>query len=206
MGILCGLLFGTKTPTGAQTARVAILLPFIPAMGPKRVVSPVPSCVCAYELRPTMVRTGRTVCEGLGAPGVWPAMTPAHRPLWLEIRRTAGAGGRVGAGLTPPPPPRVCRTQLTSVSPLSALLRISAQMGTVGALGQAGLRWVTGIRGTTSLDGGIQARKSRDLKVHLNTPEEPVELLSLRWAVCPSGRGRERLPLRERAWAGMGGA
>ncbi|GAB5583070.1 apolipoprotein B-100 [Prionailurus iriomotensis] len=61
----------------------------------------------------------------------------------------------------------------------SALLRISAQMGTVGALGQAGLRWVTGIRGTASLDGGIQARKSRDLKVHLNTPEEPVELLSL---------------------------
>ncbi|XP_047693666.1 uncharacterized protein LOC125154044 [Prionailurus viverrinus] len=61
----------------------------------------------------------------------------------------------------------------------SALLRISAQMGTVGALGQAGLRWVTGIRGTASLDGGIQARKSRDLKVHLNTPEETVELLSL---------------------------
>ncbi|XP_042777267.1 uncharacterized protein LOC122209464 [Panthera leo] len=61
----------------------------------------------------------------------------------------------------------------------SALVRISAQMGTVGALGQAGLRWVTGIRGTASLDGGIQARKSRDLKVHLNTPEEPVELLSL---------------------------
>ncbi|XP_045316683.1 uncharacterized protein LOC123589086, partial [Leopardus geoffroyi] len=61
----------------------------------------------------------------------------------------------------------------------SALLRISAQMGTVGALGQAGLRWVTSIRGTASLDGGIQARKSRDLKVHLNTPEEPVELLSL---------------------------
>ncbi|XP_049495320.1 uncharacterized protein LOC125928630 [Panthera uncia] len=61
----------------------------------------------------------------------------------------------------------------------SALVRISAQMGTVGALGQAGLRWVTGIRGTASLDGGIQARKSRDLKVHLNTLEEPVELLSL---------------------------
>lgn len=79
-------------------------------------------------------------------------------------------------------------------------------MGTVGALGQAGLRWVTSIRGTASLDGGIQARKSRDLKVHLNTPEEPVELLSLRWAVCPGGRGRERLPLRARAWAGVGGA
>ncbi|XP_055264785.1 uncharacterized protein LOC129545005 [Moschus berezovskii] len=58
----------------------------------------------------------------------------------------------------------------------SALLQISAQMGTVGALGQAGLRWVTGVRGTASLDGGIQARKGQDLRVHLNTPEEVVEL------------------------------
>ncbi|KAI4559466.1 hypothetical protein MJG53_017992 [Ovis ammon polii x Ovis aries] len=58
----------------------------------------------------------------------------------------------------------------------SALLQISAQMGTVGALGQAGLRWVTGIHGTASLDGGIQARKGQDLRVHLNTPEEVMEL------------------------------
>ncbi|XP_041604466.1 uncharacterized protein LOC121487086 [Vulpes lagopus] len=60
----------------------------------------------------------------------------------------------------------------------SALLQISAQMGTVGALGQAGLWWVTSVRGTASLDGGIEARKGRDLHVHLNTPEEAVELLS----------------------------
>uniref|UniRef100_F7CGT3 Vitellogenin domain-containing protein n=2 Tax=Equus caballus TaxID=9796 RepID=F7CGT3_HORSE len=61
----------------------------------------------------------------------------------------------------------------------SALLQISAQMGTAGALGQAGLRWVTGVRGTASLDGGVQARRGRDLKVHLNMPEEEaVELLS----------------------------
>eukprot|EP00071_Canis_lupus_P042824 XP_022276381.1 apolipophorins-like [Canis lupus familiaris] len=60
----------------------------------------------------------------------------------------------------------------------SALLQISAQMGTVGTLGQAGLRWVTSVRGTASLDGGIEARKGRDLHVHLNTPEEAVELLS----------------------------
>ncbi|XP_057385670.1 uncharacterized protein LOC130704922 [Balaenoptera acutorostrata] len=59
----------------------------------------------------------------------------------------------------------------------SALLRISAQMGTVGTLGQAGLRWVTGVRGTASLDGGIRTKKGQDLKVHLNTPEEAVELL-----------------------------
>lgn len=64
---------------------------------------------------------------------------------------------------------------------LSALLQISAQMGTVGALGQAGLRWVTGIHGTASLDGGIQARKGQDLRVHLNTPEEVMELFRFRW-------------------------
>lgn len=61
-------------------------------------------------------------------------------------------------------------------------------MGTVGALGQAGLWWVTSVRGTASLDGGIEARKGRDLHVHLNTPEEAVELLSFRWASCTSER------------------
>uniref|UniRef100_A0A2K5QFP1 Vitellogenin domain-containing protein n=1 Tax=Cebus imitator TaxID=2715852 RepID=A0A2K5QFP1_CEBIM len=61
---------------------------------------------------------------------------------------------------------------------LSALLQISAEMGTTGALGQAGLRWVTSVRSAASLDGGIQMQKGRDLKVHLNTPEEAVELLS----------------------------
>uniref|UniRef100_A0A2K5DDY8 Vitellogenin domain-containing protein n=1 Tax=Aotus nancymaae TaxID=37293 RepID=A0A2K5DDY8_AOTNA len=60
----------------------------------------------------------------------------------------------------------------------SALLQISAHMGTTGALGQAGLRWVTSVRGAASLDGGIQLQKGRDFKVHLNTPEEAVELLS----------------------------
>ncbi|XP_011843518.1 PREDICTED: uncharacterized protein LOC105545270 [Mandrillus leucophaeus] len=60
----------------------------------------------------------------------------------------------------------------------SALLQISAQMGTAGTLGQAGLRWVTSVRGATSLDGGIQVQKGQDLKVHLNMPEEAMELLS----------------------------
>ncbi|XP_051024048.1 uncharacterized protein LOC127208599 [Acomys russatus] len=64
-----------------------------------------------------------------------------------------------------------------SVKP-SALLQVSAQMGTAGALGQAGLRWLTRARGTTSLDGGIQARKGQDLRVHLNATEDSVELLS----------------------------
>lgn len=51
-------------------------------------------------------------------------------------------------------------------------------MGTAGTLGQAELRWLTRVHGTTSLDGSIQARKSQDLKVHLNAPEDLVELLS----------------------------
>ncbi|KAM9583975.1 LOW QUALITY PROTEIN: uncharacterized protein ACIGJ3_002537 [Trichechus inunguis] len=63
----------------------------------------------------------------------------------------------------------------------SALLQVSAQMGTAGALGRAGLRWVTDICGAASLDGGSQPRKGRELKVHLNTPQEAVELLSFRW-------------------------
>lgn len=50
---------------------------------------------------------------------------------------------------------------------LSALLQVSVQMGTTGTLGQAGLRWLTHVRGTTGLDGRIQAKKGQDLKVHL---------------------------------------
>nr|XP_042139246.1 uncharacterized protein LOC107402064 [Peromyscus maniculatus bairdii] len=60
----------------------------------------------------------------------------------------------------------------------SVLLQVSAQMGTSGTLGQAGLRWLTRVRGTASLDGGIQVRKGQNLRVHLNAPEDSVELLS----------------------------
>nr|XP_033819216.1 uncharacterized protein LOC117369188 isoform X2 [Geotrypetes seraphini] len=59
----------------------------------------------------------------------------------------------------------------------SALIQISAQMGVVGALGQAGLKWVTRIRTSTSLDGGVQVKKGRELKVFLNTPEESMEII-----------------------------
>jgi len=86
---------------------------------------------------------------------------------------------------------------------LSALLQISAQMGTVGALGQAGLRWVTGVRGTASLDGGIQARKGQDLRVHLNTPEEVVELFRFRWVPEPKEGAREYVCVRQGGhWCG----
>ncbi|KAL0617579.1 hypothetical protein AAY473_014445 [Plecturocebus cupreus] len=64
-------------------------------------------------------------------------------------------------------------------------------MGTTGAWGQAGLRWVTSVRSAASLDGGIQLQKGRELKVHLNTPEEAVELLSFRWCLCQQAGNRE---------------
>ncbi|KAM7152521.1 uncharacterized protein RBU57_012670 [Macrochelys suwanniensis] len=59
----------------------------------------------------------------------------------------------------------------------SAFIQFSAQMGIVGNLGRAGLNWVTGLRTSTSLDGGIQVKKGQELKVFLNTPEESMEII-----------------------------
>ncbi|XP_063027524.1 uncharacterized protein LOC134426445 [Melospiza melodia melodia] len=59
----------------------------------------------------------------------------------------------------------------------SAFVQLSVQMGIVGTLGQAGLKWLTGIRTSTSLDGGIQVKKGKELKVFLNTPEESMEII-----------------------------
>lgn len=53
-------------------------------------------------------------------------------------------------------------------------------MGIVGTLGQAGLKWLTGMRTSTSLDGGIQVKKGKELKVFLNTPEESMEIINFR--------------------------
>ncbi|OPJ87781.1 hypothetical protein AV530_001177 [Patagioenas fasciata monilis] len=60
----------------------------------------------------------------------------------------------------------------------SAFIQLSVQMGTVGTLGHAGLRWLTGMRTSTSLDGGIQVKKGKELKVFLNTPEESMEIIN----------------------------
>ncbi|XP_062444584.1 uncharacterized protein LOC134147453 [Rhea pennata] len=60
----------------------------------------------------------------------------------------------------------------------SAFIQISVQMGTVGTLGKAGLSWETGVRTSTSLDGGIQVKKGKELKVFLNTPEEYMEIIN----------------------------
>ncbi|XP_033023614.1 uncharacterized protein LOC117057008 [Lacerta agilis] len=59
----------------------------------------------------------------------------------------------------------------------SAVFQISAQMGTVGALGKTGLSWSTGLRSSASLDGGIQVKKGKEVKVFLNTPEESMEMV-----------------------------
>ncbi|XP_051632927.1 uncharacterized protein LOC127466297 [Manacus candei] len=60
----------------------------------------------------------------------------------------------------------------------SAFVQLSVHMGTVGTVGQAGLGWLTGMRTSTSLDGGIQVKKGQELKVFLNTPEESMEIIN----------------------------
>ncbi|XP_061847955.1 uncharacterized protein LOC133625092 [Colius striatus] len=60
----------------------------------------------------------------------------------------------------------------------SAFVQLSVQMETVGTLGRAGLRWLTGMRTSTSLDGGIQVKKGQELKAFLNTPEEYMEIIN----------------------------
>ncbi|XP_031801299.1 uncharacterized protein LOC100916970 [Sarcophilus harrisii] len=60
----------------------------------------------------------------------------------------------------------------------SALIQIAAQMGVAGFHGKAGIKWVTGIRSSTSLDGGITVKRGQELKMFLNTPEESIELVN----------------------------
>ncbi|KAF4791976.1 hypothetical protein TURU_125831 [Turdus rufiventris] len=60
----------------------------------------------------------------------------------------------------------------------SAFVQLSVQMGIMGTLGQAGLKWLTGMRTSTSLDGGIQVKKGKELKVFLNTPEDSMEIIN----------------------------
>nr|XP_041575127.1 uncharacterized protein LOC115497284 [Taeniopygia guttata] len=60
----------------------------------------------------------------------------------------------------------------------SAFVQLSVQMGIVGTLGQAGLKWLTGMRTSTSLDGGIQVKEGKELKVFLNTPEESMQIIN----------------------------
>ncbi|ETE60077.1 hypothetical protein L345_14186, partial [Ophiophagus hannah] len=59
----------------------------------------------------------------------------------------------------------------------SVILQISAQMGTIGVLGNTGLKWSTILRSSANLDGGIQVKKGKEFKFFWNTPEGAVEIL-----------------------------
>ncbi|XP_071976806.1 uncharacterized protein [Engystomops pustulosus] len=59
----------------------------------------------------------------------------------------------------------------------SASLQLSSQMGITGTVGNIGLKWVTGVKTVTSLDGGIHMKRGQDLKIFLNTHEESMEIL-----------------------------
>ncbi|XP_032086906.1 uncharacterized protein LOC116517843, partial [Thamnophis elegans] len=59
----------------------------------------------------------------------------------------------------------------------SVALQISAQMGIVGVLGDAGLKWSTVLRSSANLDGGIQVKKGKEFKFVWNTPEDLMEIV-----------------------------
>ncbi|KAG8145598.1 hypothetical protein E2320_012116, partial [Naja naja] len=59
----------------------------------------------------------------------------------------------------------------------SIILQISAQMGTIGVLGNAGLKWSTILRSSANLDGGIQVKKGKEFTFFWNTPEDAMEIL-----------------------------
>lgn len=49
-----------------------------------------------------------------------------------------------------------------------------------GALGQATVDWLAELRSSTSLDGSVQLQEGRDLRVTLNTPEDVMDIISVR--------------------------
>lgn len=57
---------------------------------------------------------------------------------------------------------------------------LSARMGVDGALGCAAVDWVSELRSSTSLDGSVQLQEGRDLRVTLNTPEDAMDIISIR--------------------------
>nr|XP_040026805.1 uncharacterized protein LOC120815845 isoform X3 [Gasterosteus aculeatus aculeatus] len=70
---------------------------------------------------------------------------------------------------------------LTGYIKPSAYVGLSAGMGVDGALGQAAVLWVSELKSSTSLDGGIQMQEGQDVRVTLNTPEDVMDIVSLRF-------------------------
>lgn len=69
---------------------------------------------------------------------------------------------------------------LTSLRVLSAYAGLSARMGVDGALGQAAVDWTSELRSSTSLDGSVQMQEGQDVRVTLNTPEDVMDIISMR--------------------------
>lgn len=53
-------------------------------------------------------------------------------------------------------------------------------MGVDSALGCAAVDWVSELRSSTSLDGSVQLQEGQDLRVMLNTPEDVMDIISIR--------------------------
>lgn len=62
----------------------------------------------------------------------------------------------------------------------SAFVGLSARMGVEGVPGQAAVGWTSQAVSSTSLDGSVHAQEGQDLRVTLNTPEDAVDMVSLR--------------------------
>uniref|UniRef100_UPI003AABB2CD uncharacterized protein n=1 Tax=Centroberyx gerrardi TaxID=166262 RepID=UPI003AABB2CD len=76
----------------------------------------------------------------------------------------------------------------------SAYVGLAARMGVDGALGQAGVDWVSELRSSTSLDGSVHLQEGQDLRVTLNTPEDLMDIISLSSRVFQvSGDHREEI-------------
>lgn len=53
-------------------------------------------------------------------------------------------------------------------------------MGVGSALGHAAVEWVSELRSSTSLDGSVQLQEGQDLRVMLNTPEDVMDIISIK--------------------------
>ena len=73
---------------------------------------------------------------------------------------------------------------MTAASLPSAYVGLSARMGVDGALGQAAVNWVSEVSSSTSVDGSVQLQEGRDFRVMLNTPEDVMDIISLRYSKC----------------------
>lgn len=62
----------------------------------------------------------------------------------------------------------------------SALVAISVRAGVDGAFGRVGSEWVTQLKTSTSLDGGVFVHHGQSVKVALNTPEDVMDILTFR--------------------------